>query len=674
MKIKEINRLAFAIWGTKRGKKLFLQSNIDEDENTIDDELNDIRGVIGFKKIGSQFYSIEYKTDYTNLTIYRTIYDWLGRLGFYAVSICIPTEKSISCSICKILDDLSEIYHKEYIEKTDEIAINRIRADKQEELNEFQKYIDSLNCPIQINRKEKKTHEKETCVIKFQNKDELDSIIQEYQRTELLLFNRVFILPAKSYDLSCNFKEISLKPIEKKYILNLKIVKAKNISEAIKGAIITISKNNQSIVNQHRIENDRYQITELLKNDTLNIKCTKPGYSDYSETLKVEDLVKDINGNSIDYEIKLEDKSQTYFPHGTDNSRNLTGKTQPEVTNPNDNKNLKKLKITAYDENNQKLKEIVSVEVKKNGTTLKTFPKLLVACIPDFLDTDEVLIKANAKGYIEKEENFTISDKTANEDNEIEIKLVLIKQPIGNRKLFRSIGIALVVIAVFATIIYFALFNSEDFTKYYTDENRLLDSMTNEYCQKDWDWLKANYNDTVIGFFDKKALEYNNMKKENPDDFDMNKIDVETHKNNCEKHYKETLNDRIKDFINTDNRFDLSTAKELKVLAILYGIDTSSINQYFFFCQKVELAKQQFKQKNRETSWSEIRPYFQNDYLKDYKTLLSEEQINTLKVCDEILLKMNFSSYENIDEIINDIKVSSDNRKKYNNLKEQIGY
>jgi len=189
-----------------------------------------------------------------------------------------------------------------------------------------------LKCRVQTDTKEKKIHDNETCVIKFEKEEDLENIIQEFQRNELLPYNRIFILPAKSYDLSHQFKEVSLKPIEKKYNVIFKTVKAENEDEKISGALITISKNGKVLVPEQRIDNYSHEINDLRKDDTLAVKCTKPGRIDFDQTIKVEELVKNVNGYSVEYKIKLKENEFSYTPFSASENKKVA-----EIDNKNAN-------------------------------------------------------------------------------------------------------------------------------------------------------------------------------------------------------------------------------------------------------------------------------------------------------------------------------------------------
>lgn len=174
---------------------------------------------------------------------------------------------------------------------------------------------------------------------------------------------------------------------------------------------------------------------------------------------------------------------------------------------------------------------------------------------------------------------------------EINISLIKIKK---GTKLLLNFLIAVASCLVIGLIVYFLFFNKTDFTKYYADENKLLDSISKEYCNKDWNWLKTNYENSVNVFFNQKQTNYEDLVNAHPDDFDINKINVGTHKNTFKKHYKKTLENEISKFV-SDEDFNIETAEFLIQEANKYSINTNKLEKFKFICNKINQAKMLLK-------------------------------------------------------------------------------
>jgi len=124
--------IGYVVWGTKRGLSYFINSdNINTNLKEICDTLKDIRAVVRFADPKVDFYAIEFTSQYKVYTQYRSLYDWLGREGYMAITIYIPhLFKPEEGAILQLLNNIINYYWDNYVNNTIYQIKSNIREDK----------------------------------------------------------------------------------------------------------------------------------------------------------------------------------------------------------------------------------------------------------------------------------------------------------------------------------------------------------------------------------------------------------------------------------------------------------------------------------------------------------------------------------------------------------------
>jgi len=197
MLIVNNNKFGLVLWGTKRGKQVFAASNLEEKLSIIDNQIPDIRNYVLIYNPGKTFYSIENQQNRIVFSYYRTIEDWVGRMGFYAVSII--AEKNIFCEkeiIPELLKQLSELYYQNYVAVNDKP--NRISEYLHEDISLFENLIDKsfesgipLKIPVLSNGK--------NIYVTYNDDNELKKIFSDLGENNVLE-NKLTIIVEKDFN------------------------------------------------------------------------------------------------------------------------------------------------------------------------------------------------------------------------------------------------------------------------------------------------------------------------------------------------------------------------------------------------------------------------------------------------------------------------------------------
>lgn len=118
------NNIEIAVWGLKLGHQIFFSSNgLNTASNDVTDVLEDIRGVVNFSTPGICFHSVELSEKYQIFSVYRTIYDWVGREGYFAISLFVPHGRELPPGRCyTLLQELLNLYERNYIDDRNKIV------------------------------------------------------------------------------------------------------------------------------------------------------------------------------------------------------------------------------------------------------------------------------------------------------------------------------------------------------------------------------------------------------------------------------------------------------------------------------------------------------------------------------------------------------------------------
>lgn len=291
MRFKDENILGLVAWGTKRGKKVFFSDNIADETEAIDNALYDIHSAVQFFGVNLTFYSFERNAEYESFTIYRTIYDWANRLGYYAVSVFLPAGKIVATeNIPGLLKSLSASYWEKYIAPNP--VSNRIREDVKEDPRSFVAEITDIKYKLSPLQTTNTVFGVQKCVLKFIDEVDLKSIFEDRRREELTKYGQVFVLPAGQQGLICNFEVLTLPPVERKIRLIIKTYGyiSENESKLLLDTKLIVHKNKDLIFND-KVHGGSYEVPGLLLRDKLQVIAEKDGYN--REVIK-ESTVKDI--------------------------------------------------------------------------------------------------------------------------------------------------------------------------------------------------------------------------------------------------------------------------------------------------------------------------------------------------------------------------------------------
>lgn len=219
---KELSYPAFAVWGTKRGKKIFFFDQFEQQEtvNSIDGMLTDLRDAVSNPSTTTPFYSLEKKGNVCIFSIYTSINDWLGRSGYYAVSLLMHSNQELkSSSILEALTYFSDIYFEQAIK--DSGQKRRISEYTDEEVNkalfqkEFMKKEEFHLVPTQDSKLYKGT---EKACFNYSNETEIDTFFKNRNHTDIAKYQTIYFLPKEEETqtaLTCINEIPAFKPVEK---------------------------------------------------------------------------------------------------------------------------------------------------------------------------------------------------------------------------------------------------------------------------------------------------------------------------------------------------------------------------------------------------------------------------------------------------------------------------
>jgi hypothetical protein len=266
MELINKNQFGLLIWGTKGGLLSFIWDNIlDSNSNEFlenSKEFFDIlkpdpRPVIRFPYIDRSLFVYGYeikefhnsngkKEQFLFYTIYRPIKDWVGRPGFYAVSLIASVDKKVeSEKIPSLLKELSEFYWSNYLENKDNsIKAKNIKEDKQPFLD--------LIAKAQIKIEDYSTFESFDVNIlppksgfnTYNSTQDLDSYFKTFNPLDRNQIRRIYLFDRKMNGLSCSpgTKKMDLPPVQKRVHKVDCIVKINSNEEAdLKGVQFKVS-------------------------------------------------------------------------------------------------------------------------------------------------------------------------------------------------------------------------------------------------------------------------------------------------------------------------------------------------------------------------------------------------------------------------------------------------
>lgn len=312
MKLLDNQQAGLIIWGTKRGKKVFLNVNIGGDATSLNNDLFDVRTSIQFSKTAQQFYSLEKRADFSRYTLYTTILDWAGRLGYMAISVIIPNHKALPANaLFDLLKNLNTLYHQEYVNGGSKPVIN----EQVEDVRLFQQLLKSTPYQLSTVRHENESLHLQTlnrAFAYYQQEADLFKVFDSHQQLGYIELDLLYLLPKNNYDLSCNYTQLNLKQLivlERQFKLVLRFKDKEN--QLVRNVPIQLYFNNQQVYQgQIPLGEKRFDAPTLKKYDTVNIEILDTNYYTAQKSIQfsVQDFQQSIDtNNQLHYSIEIED-------------------------------------------------------------------------------------------------------------------------------------------------------------------------------------------------------------------------------------------------------------------------------------------------------------------------------------------------------------------------------
>ncbi|MBS1664765.1 MAG: hypothetical protein JST68_27210 [Bacteroidetes bacterium] len=278
MKLRDNTTCGLIAWGTKQGVEEFFACNFLEKETRRDYGLYDIRLSFQFSGPKFSFYCIEHFPDYSRITIYRTIIDWVGRAGFYAMTIVIPAGLTFreNNNIGELLSVLSDNYWSRYIASGP--RPNMIDHEVIEDSQLFAAIIDDNKYRLIANEEDPRSSDgEEVCIVRYKDETALSAIFENYEGEEFFKYKRVFLLPTETPTITSKLSEVSLTPSPKYYF---KIVALEESSgDYLFNIYYSCIRNGQQVLkNECSYEGDYNIKTGITRRDQLKITLEKTGY------------------------------------------------------------------------------------------------------------------------------------------------------------------------------------------------------------------------------------------------------------------------------------------------------------------------------------------------------------------------------------------------------------
>lgn len=270
-------QIGLIAWGLKLGKQVFFHSNfINPEEAAMVNALEDIRGVVNFTQPNLQFYSLEFTEKFRIYTAYRTIFDWVGREGYLALSVLVPhTYQLKEAHTFRLLKDLLGTYETNYIDERHRIKNQRENPDL------FFSLINSERLQPMAQRETLMgNNSNRYAYLLYNNDTDLINYFDSPYRREYNGYKEVFFLLQSQHRLrpSENATKLNLPPKVISYTLDI-------VFQDEKG------NNVQPDQWSAQVENTNYKtltISDLNLNDQVVVSAEKAGYSTINQTISLK--------------------------------------------------------------------------------------------------------------------------------------------------------------------------------------------------------------------------------------------------------------------------------------------------------------------------------------------------------------------------------------------------
>ena len=260
--------IGYVAWGTKRGLSYFFSSaHIDTNSNDTRDTLKDIRAIVRFAAPKIDYYSMVFTPQHRVYTQYRSLYDWLGREGYVAMTIYIPHFlKPDDGATVQLLNDTVNYYWDNYINEAYQIK---------KDIKENKTWFDNAVCiPVKKDRglNHFSTRNEIFGLVRYKDKNELSIYFdnpyhREYYQYQEILFIQNELQFSRMHILNIN-------PVMPRY--SVKFIS----SEA--------NVNSEFFVNGEAVED----LNNLLTSDDIRAIFTRPYHQSLSWQGSIEQLMQ----------------------------------------------------------------------------------------------------------------------------------------------------------------------------------------------------------------------------------------------------------------------------------------------------------------------------------------------------------------------------------------------
>jgi hypothetical protein len=174
------NVASLVLSGTKRGKQVFFADGIQEETAHIDNFIFDVRTLVQWERTNLTFFAFEQGNGFVVFSAYRTINDWLNRLGYYAVSVVIPEKYQVSSAqdLVAVLKTMLDIYKQQYMHEQS----FRIKEEAKETIEPFKELLYSLR--LEPTQKKQRFQKEAKGQYIYAQEEEIVQFFQAFQAIE----------------------------------------------------------------------------------------------------------------------------------------------------------------------------------------------------------------------------------------------------------------------------------------------------------------------------------------------------------------------------------------------------------------------------------------------------------------------------------------------------------
>ena len=235
MRLTNNAHLGLIVSGTKRGKQVFFTSNVEDSIEMVDDEIVDIRKYYPPKRVGQEFYGLEFNRGYVYFSIFHTLNDELSRLGYLGITLVLPPGKALPSNCRTLLESLLSTYLAHYVDAT--VTTRQIRANVTEDVGLFESKLPLEPLSDDPFAESSLTHRAGVGYLEYQTPQDVDRIFSFHDREELNAYSNIILLPPQS-DLARTVTILRLSPPSRK--LRFTIAPTSVNGQALMGALVAV--------------------------------------------------------------------------------------------------------------------------------------------------------------------------------------------------------------------------------------------------------------------------------------------------------------------------------------------------------------------------------------------------------------------------------------------------